>query len=54
VIPNCKIQSNFTFTMAPSGDPSGQMRLAAWWQAEKFNSLIAGKPLELYKLQRSQ
>ena len=22
VIPNCKIQSNFTFTMAPSGDPS--------------------------------
>jgi hypothetical protein len=29
VIPNCKIQSNFTFTMAPSGDPSGQMRLAA-------------------------
>lgn len=22
VIPNCKIQSNFTFTMAPTGDPS--------------------------------
>jgi hypothetical protein len=22
VIPNCKIQSNFTFTMASSGDPS--------------------------------
>ena len=22
VIPNCKIQSNFTFTMANSGDPS--------------------------------
>ncbi len=22
IIPNCKIQSNFTFTMAPSGDPS--------------------------------
>lgn len=22
VIPNCKVQSNFTFTMAPSGDPS--------------------------------
>ena len=22
IIPNCKIQSNFTFTMASSGDPS--------------------------------
>ncbi len=22
IIPNCKIQSNFTFTMAPTGDPS--------------------------------
>ena len=22
VIPNCKVQSNFTFTMANSGDPS--------------------------------
>jgi len=22
VIPNCKVQSNFTFTMAPTGDPS--------------------------------
>lgn len=22
IIPNCKVQSNFTFTMAPSGDPS--------------------------------
>ena len=22
VIPNCKVQSNFTFTMAASGDPS--------------------------------
>ena len=22
VIPNCKVQSNFTFTMASSGDPS--------------------------------
>ena len=29
IIPNCKIQSNFTFTMASSGDPSGQMRSAA-------------------------
>lgn len=29
VIPNCKVQSNFTFTMASSGDPSEQMRLAA-------------------------
>lgn len=29
IIPNCKVQSNFTFTMASSGDPSGQMRLAA-------------------------
>lgn len=29
VIPNCKIQSNFTFTMASSGDPSELMRLAA-------------------------
>lgn len=29
IIPNCKIQSNFTFTMASSGDPSGLMRLAA-------------------------
>ncbi len=28
-IPNCKIQSNFTFSMASSGDPSEQMRLAA-------------------------
>jgi hypothetical protein len=22
IIPNCKVQSNFTFTMASSGDPS--------------------------------
>lgn len=22
IIPNCKVQSNFTFTMAPTGDPS--------------------------------
>jgi hypothetical protein len=22
IVPNCKIQSNFTFTMASSGDPS--------------------------------
>lgn len=29
VIPRGKIQSNFTFTMANSGDPSGQMRKAA-------------------------
>lgn len=29
VIPRGKIQSNFTFTMANSGDPSEQMRLAA-------------------------
>lgn len=29
IIPNCKVQSNFTFSMASSGDPSGQMRLAA-------------------------
>lgn len=29
IIPNCKIQSNFTFTMASSGDPSELMRLAA-------------------------
>ena len=29
IIPNCKIQSNFTFTMASSGDPSEKMRLAA-------------------------
>lgn len=28
VIPNCKIQSNFTFAMASSGDPSELMRLA--------------------------
>ncbi len=28
-IPNVKIQSNFTFSMASSGDPSEQMRLAA-------------------------
>ena len=27
--PNVKIQSNFTFTMASTGDPSEQMRLAA-------------------------
>ena len=27
--PNVKIQSNFTFSMAPTGDPSEQMRLAA-------------------------
>lgn len=29
VIPNAKVQSNFTFTMAASGDPSELMRLAA-------------------------
>ena len=29
VIPNCRVQSNFTFTMAATGDPSEQMRLAA-------------------------
>lgn len=29
VIPNGKVQSNFTFTMAANGDPSGLMRLAA-------------------------
>ena len=29
IIPNCKIQSNFTFTMASSGDPSELIRLAA-------------------------
>lgn len=29
IIPNCRVQSNFTFTMAASGDPSEQMRLAA-------------------------
>ena len=29
IIPNCKIQSNFTFTMASSGDPSGLKRSAA-------------------------
>ena len=29
IIPNCKIQSNFTFTMASSGDPSEIRRLAA-------------------------
>lgn len=29
IIPNCKIQSNFTFTMAATGDPSELMRLAA-------------------------
>ena len=29
IIPNCKVQSNFTFTMAATGDPSGLMRLAA-------------------------
>ncbi len=29
VIPNCKVQSNFTFAMAATGDPSEQMRLAA-------------------------
>ena len=29
IIPNGKVQSNFTFTMAANGDPSGQMRLAA-------------------------
>ncbi len=47
IIPNCKVQSNFTFSMASSGDPSGEMRLAAWEQAVKYNSLIAGNPLEL-------
>lgn len=29
VLPNVKIQSNFTFSMAASGDPSEQMRMAA-------------------------
>ena len=29
IIPNCKIQSNFTFTMASSGDPSKENCLAA-------------------------
>lgn len=29
VIPKAKVQSNFTFSMASSGDPSEQMRLAA-------------------------
>lgn len=29
IIPNGKVQSNFTFTIAATGDPSGQMRLAA-------------------------
>lgn len=29
IIPNCDIQSNFTFTMASTGDPSELMRLAA-------------------------
>lgn len=30
IIPNCKVQSNFTFTMAPTGDPSeSYMRSAA-------------------------
>lgn len=29
IIPNCKVQSNFTFSMASSGDPSELMRLAA-------------------------
>lgn len=29
IIPNCKVQSNFTFTMAATGDPSELMRLAA-------------------------
>lgn len=29
IIPNCKIQSNFTFTMASSGDPSKMRCLAA-------------------------
>ena len=29
VIPNCKVQSNFTFTMSSSGDPSEAMRLVA-------------------------
>lgn len=29
IIPNGKVQSSFTFTMAATGDPSGQMRLAA-------------------------
>lgn len=29
IIPNCKIQSNFNFSMASTGDPSELMRLAA-------------------------
>lgn len=29
IIPNCKVQSNFTFSMAASGDPSEEKRLAA-------------------------
>lgn len=29
IIPNCDIQSNFTFSMAATGDPSELMRLAA-------------------------
>lgn len=29
IIPNCKVQSNFTFTMASSGDPSKMKCLAA-------------------------
>ncbi len=29
IIPNCKVQSNFTFSLASTGDPSEEMRLAA-------------------------
>lgn len=29
IIPNCKVQSNFTFSLAATGDPSELMRLAA-------------------------
>ena len=39
IIPNCKIQSNFTFTMASSGDPSSfTFTMDAFPDYTKFNS----------------
>ena len=38
IIPNCKVQSNFTFTMAPTGDPSTfTFTLDAFPEYTRFN-----------------
>ena len=38
IIPNCKVQSNFTFTMAPTGDPSTfNFTLDAFPEYTRFN-----------------